>query len=146
MNKIREIIRMDELGFAQRQITWALNVSRPVIAQYLQDFKNTGLHYSDIKDVSEDKLAAIFFKKKEKSERYQVLSDQFTLIKELKRTGVTLYLLWEEYRREHPDGYSYSQFCYHFQIWRNLSPLTMHIEDKAGDKMFVDFTGKHMVL
>ena len=145
MNKIREIIRLDELSFAQRKISRALNVSRPVVAQYLQDFKATGLNYSDIKDMGDDKLADIFFKKKTKSKRYQALSEQFSYIaQELKRTGVTLYLLWEEYRREHPDGYSYSQFCYHFQIWRNHSPLTMHIEHKAGDKMFVDFTGQHM--
>ena len=145
MNKIREIIRMNELGFAQRKISRALNVSRPVVAQYLQDFKATGLNYSDIQDMGDDKLADIFFKKKTKSKRYKALSEQFTYIaKELKRTDVTLYLLWEEYRHEHPDGYSYSQFCYHFQIWRNHSLLTMHIEHKAGDKMFVDFTGQHM--
>ena len=145
MNKVREIIRLDELGFAQRQIARALNVSRPVVAQYLRDFKTTGLSYGDIKDMGDDKFADIFIKKTGKSKRQQALSEQFTyMAKELKRIGVTLYLLWEEYRRENPDGYSYSQFCYHFQVWRNLSPLTMHIEHKAGDKMFVDFTGKHM--
>jgi transposase len=58
------------------------------------------------------------------------------------RPGVTLQHLWQEYRDEHLDGYSYSQFCYHFQLWRSASELTMHIEHKAGDKMFIDFAGK----
>ncbi|RLE11094.1 IS21 family transposase, partial [Candidatus Aerophobetes bacterium] len=44
----------------------------------------------------------------------------------------------------YPEGYSYSQFCYHFQVWRSLFPLTMHIEHKAGEKMFVDYTGKKL--
>ncbi|MEE8423299.1 MAG: IS21 family transposase [Thermodesulfobacteriota bacterium] len=60
---------------------------------------------------------------------------------ELKKTGVTLMILWNEYQKENPDGYSYSQFCYHFQVWRNASKVTMHIEHKVGDKMFVDYAG-----
>ncbi|MCI0549921.1 MAG: IS21 family transposase, partial [Anaerolineae bacterium] len=51
---------------------------------------------------------------------------------------------WQEYRAEHPEGYSYSQFCYHFQVWRGTSQLTMHMTHKAGDKMFADFTGKKL--
>jgi transposase len=32
--------------------------------------------------------------------------------KELKRKGVTLQLLWYEYKQQHPDdGYQYTQFC-----------------------------------
>ena len=52
--------------------------------------------------------------------------------------------LWEEHKAEYGDVYSYSRFCYHFQVWRNSSELTMHIEHKSGDKTFVDFTGKKL--
>jgi len=55
-------------------------------------------------------------------------------------------ILWNEYQREHPGGYSYSQFCYHFQVWRNASKITMHIEHKAGDKMFVDYAGDRLTI
>jgi len=55
-------------------------------------------------------------------------------------------ILWNEYQKKYPDGYSYSQFCYHFQIWRNASKVTMHIEHKAGDKMFVDYGGDRLVI
>ncbi|MBC8318819.1 MAG: IS21 family transposase [Desulfobulbaceae bacterium] len=145
MNKIREIIRLKEHGLTQRQIARALHVSRPVVAQYLTDLKGSGLTYSSIQSMSDDDLLAVFAKKKGKSKRHRTLDEQFEyMARELKKKGVTLYLLWEEYRRQHPDGYGYSQFCYHFQVWRNLSSLTMHIEHKAGDKMFVDFTGKKM--
>ena len=55
-------------------------------------------------------------------------------------------ILWKEYQKQHPDGYSYSQFCYHFQVWRNASKVTMHIEHKVGDKMFVDYAGDKLVI
>ena len=48
--------------------------------------------------------------------------------------GVTRHLLWDEYRRKDPDGYGYSQFCYHFQMWENSQEISMHMEHKAGDK------------
>ena len=49
VNKIREIIRLDEVcGLSRRQISRAMNVSRPVVSQYLTDFKGTGLSYDDV--------------------------------------------------------------------------------------------------
>jgi len=74
--------------------------------------------------------------------KYEKLIEKFPgYIQELKKTGVTLMILYTEYQKEYPDGYSYSQFCYHFQVWRNASKLTMHIDHKTGDKMFVDYAG-----
>jgi len=98
--------------------------------------------------MSDDKLMRILQKKKkEKSEKYRILSEKFNYFaKELKKPGVTLELLWQEHRAQYPQGYSYSQFCCHFQVWRNSSPLTMHIDHKAGEKMFVDYTGKKLTI
>ena len=68
-------------------------------------------------------------------------------VKELKRTGVTLDLLWEEYKQAKPEGYNRTQFCHHFQVWRESEPeLTMHLDHKAGEKMFVDYPGKKFMV
>jgi len=149
MEKLKEIIRLgSELRLSNRVIARALKVSRPVVAQYLSDFKAAGLSYSEIRGLSHDDLLELINRNKWiGNQRYEVLLEGFKdYLKELKRPGVTLQVLWEEYKRAYPDGYSYSQFCYHFQIWRNGSALTMHIEHKAGDKMFVDFTGKKLTV
>ena len=64
------------------------------------------------------------------------------LICELKRPGVNLMVLWEEYRAVHPDGYSYSRFCDLIREFEaRLSPV-MRQEHRAGDKVFVDYSGK----
>ncbi len=147
MKKIREIIRMhEEARMSNRQIAGALNISRPVVAQYISDIKSAGLTYQQIIAMPDDALLEIISgNKKNKKQKYERLSLQFDYYsKELKRTGVTLALLWEEYNRADPDGYSYSQFCYHYQVWKEASEISMRMEHKAGDRMYVDFTGKKL--
>jgi transposase len=64
------------------------------------------------------------------------------LMRELKRPGVTLQILWEEYRHVYPDGYRYSRFCeLHRAFEKHVSPV-MRQHHVAGDKVFVDYSGK----
>ena len=68
-----------------------------------------------------------------------------TMAKELSKVGVTRDILWNEYLKEHPDGFGYSQFCHHFSIWLKVDPeVASQIEHVPGDRMYVDFTGKKL--
>ena len=74
--------------------------------------------------------------------RYHAEPDWAALVRELKRPGVNLMVLWEEYRAVHPEGYAYSRFCQLFREFeRRLSP-TMRQQHAAGHKAFVDYSGK----
>ena len=149
MNKIREIIRLHAKGgLSNRQIARVLNISRPVVSQYLTDYRASGLDYDKIATMDDDELMGIFEStKRAVSEKYRKLSERFGyFVKELKRTGVTLDLLWQEYKKEEPSGYNRTQFCHYFKVWRDSSEVTMHIEHKAGEKMFVDYPGKKLMV
>jgi transposase len=152
MKKIREVIRLGtNTDLSLRQISRALRLSRPVVTKYLTVFKSTGLTYDEIKNLNDDEVYELFFcnpgKEVNNNDRYALLSSKFEYFtNELKRKHVTLQKLWEEYIEENPTGYSRSQFFEHFARWRKSCELTMHIEHKAGDKMFVDFTGKKLYL
>lgn len=152
MKKIKEVIRLGDNGqFSLRQIASAVHLSRPVVTKYLTVFKSTGLTYDEIKEFNDTEIEELIFTKhgesRDNNSRYAVLSDKFEyFLIELKRPHVTLQKLWEEYIEEQPDGYSRSQFFEHFYRWRKSSELTMHIEHKSGDRMFVDFTGKKLYL
>ena len=61
---------------------------------------------------------------------------------ELKRVGVTLHLLWEEYREANPKGYAYSQFCVIYGRWAQKLKPSMRQVHRAGEKTFIDFSGK----
>lgn len=129
--------------FSERKIARALNISRPVVHQWLIDFKTAGVKYDDIKNLDDHTLLDLLQNQKQKdNERYSRLAQKFDyFVQELKKRGVTLNTLWEEYIAANPDGYSYSRFSFHFKVWKDQSEISMHIEHKAGDKMFVDFAG-----
>lgn len=65
---------------------------------------------------------------------------------ELTQCGVSRYLLWLEYKQQHPEGYQYVQFCHHYRQWKLASQVSLRIEHKAGDKLFVDYAGDPLYL
>lgn len=148
MKKIREIVRLHEkCGLSLRKTAQALNLSRPVTNDYYVRCQRSGLTYEIIKDMPDDELLMVLQAETAEvfDKRYQRLAGSFEYFaRELKRVGVTRHLLWEEYRRDEPEGYGYSQFCWHFQTWEKSHELSMHMEHKAGDKLFVDFAGKKL--
>lgn len=92
-----------------------------------------------------DLLRLIEPPKIEKSSKYRQLAQYFPyFFLELKRIGMTLQHLWEEYKQKHPDGLRYSQFCYHFQRWRESCEVRIHLKHKASDEMFVDYAGQKL--
>ena len=147
MKKIREVIRLKSTtDLNDRQVAGALNISRPVVAKYWRQFTDSGLAFDKIQEMPDSALIGAIEKPRTKADgRYQVLREHFpSFVLELRRPGVTLQLLWEEYKQDHTDGFQYSQFCYHFQRWREASDVRMHIPHKAGDKTFVDYAGKKL--
>jgi biotin operon repressor len=147
MKKIRDVIRLkSNSALSDRQIARALNISRPVVGKYWQGFLDSGLEFEQVEEMTDSDLLRLIEKPKiEKSTKYRQLAQYFPyFVVELKRTGVTLQHLWEEYKQKHPEGLQYSQFCYHFQRWRESCEVRMHLEHKAGDKMFVDYAGQKL--
>ena len=146
MKKFREIIRLVETSeLSQRQIAGTLKVSRPVVADTIRKIKSSGITYDEIMSFSDTVLQELLSGEKITKNKVIKLQESFPYIaKELKKKGVTRQLLWEEYLEKYPEGLRYTQFCYHFQQWQKEVNVSMHIEHKAGDKMFVDYTGHKM--
>jgi transposase len=155
MERIRDIIRYTvTTDLSERAIARALRVSRTAVSKYATLFGSSGLNWQQVEQMSDSDLLVTLENAGDVREaegredsRYGRLSEKFPhFVAELKRTGVTLHRLWEEYLAEHPDGYRYSRFCYHFQMWRESGDVRMHIEHKAGEKVFVDYAGKRLAL
>ena len=144
MNKIRKIIRLHtQAGLSQRTISNAVGISRPVVAYYLGLFRVSGLDWNGVERLSDSELEQHLMPERPRVDaRYEDLAAVLpSMIQELGRVGVTRYLLWEEYRRDHPGGYSYPQFCFHLQAFKETSEISMHLEHTAGEKLFIDFAG-----
>lgn len=146
MKRVREALRLhQECNLSFRKIARVLSISRPVLADYLNKCQSMNITYETAQRMSDEELTSCFTRKKLEDPRLLYLNNKFShYAKELSRVGVTRQLLWEEYNADNPNGYSYSQFCHHYQQWANNQELYMRIEHKAGDKFYVDFTGKKM--
>ena len=150
VDKIKEVIRYGvTTELSERAIGRALKVSRTAVTKYLECFRGSGLTWEQAQELPDSELLSVLEGNRpaRTSARYERLAERFPMmVKELRRKGVTLQLLWEEYLREHPDGYQNSQFCYHFHRWRKSAEVSMHIDHKAGEKLFVDYAGDRLTI
>jgi transposase len=149
MSKIRQILRLHWQGRSKLMIANQTGVSRNTLKKYIKEFERSGLSYAEVNDLSDKDLEDLFVKPEEKSlnPKLQAMFSLFPgMDKELKRKGVTRFLLWEDYRRKHPDGYGQSQFKKYFAQWKAQVNPSMHIEHKVGDKLYVDFAGDKLCI
>lgn len=145
MRNIKELLRLCyEKGLSTNQAARACNLPRTTAQRYIQRFTDSGLSWPLPQDIDEGTLNNLLFKLPPNAERGKPLPDWPQLRVELSRKGVTLKLLWEEYRGQHPNGYSYAQFLRHYKDWAGKLDVTMRQEHKVGEKMFIDFAGMTM--
>jgi transposase len=64
--------------------------------------------------------------------------------KQMKRRGMTIIMIWEQYRAIHPQGYAITHFYKYYRHFTKRAQPVMHIEHKADDKMYIDFTGEKL--
>jgi transposase len=147
MRQIREILRLKHEGrLSCRAIARACGVGVGTVSEYLRRAQRAGLAWPLPVELDEAALEARLFPPAEPG-REQVPPDPVRIHQELKRPGVTLHLLWEEYREVHADGYGYSQFCEIYRRWAGKLKPSMRQHHRAGEKTFIDFSGKrpHLV-
>jgi transposase len=84
----------------------------------------------------------LLFGARDGSAQGRPLLDWATVHKEMRRKGVTLMLLWLEYKEANPDGYAYTQFTRLYKAWKRSLDVVMRQDHKAGERLFVDFPGE----
>ena len=147
MNKVRQIIRLYSEGKNKSEISKLASVSRNTVKRYLKIFNGKQLTQQLVEAMNNHQLATIFFVEEhsrptEKVKQLQALLPWIE--KELKRRSMTNTLVWKQYIEKHPDGLRFTQFSNYINRWLSKSRPSMHIEHKAGDKLFIDFTGQKL--
>lgn len=146
MSRVKQIIRLRKNGTSLRSIAHAVGASRNTVKKYLRLIEIKGYSNDELLNEEDERLEALLADPDQASStRFQSLQRMFPYIeKELKRTGVTRWILWGEYKEKHTDGYSYSQFCEHLQRWMETRSATMHFDHDPGDQMYIDYAGKKL--
>jgi predicted transcriptional regulator len=144
MVNIRQILRLSGENYSRSEISILLGVSRKTISKYMSIAQSSGMGYSDISELSDKEISDIFLKKEEPDkDRLAIIQQRMPEFeKDLSIRGVTKFLLWEEYKSTYPGGYNYTQFCHYLNIYLKKNEAVMHFDHKAGDKVFIDFTGQ----
>src|SRR5271169_6864449 len=133
MRQLRHLLRLHHDGVSAREIGRRMGVARSTIQDNLKRAAAAGLAWPLADDLTDDLLEHRLFE-----------PDWAALARELKRPGVTMMILWEEYREVHPDSYGYSRFCDLLRGFeRRLTPV-MRQHHVAGEKAFVDYSGKRI--
>ena len=142
MRRIKECFRLFyESGLNKAQIARTLSIGRSTVWDYLKKFEESGLSWEEASNWSEEEFDRKLFTRPGPPES-RVLPDFKYIHKELRRPGVTLQLLWEEYKKENSDGYGYSQFCLLYREWCKKLKIYMRQHHVGGEKVFVDYSGK----
>ena len=145
MRKLKEVLRLRfELGLGQRQIARSCSIGQATVSGYLNRAQGAGVGWP-LPDGWDDKqLEEALFGRPLRCvyEHRKPLPDWAHIYEELQRhSHLTLQLVWEEYRQEHPDGYGYSRFSELYQRWRRQVDVVLRQEHRAGEKLFVDYAG-----
>jgi transposase len=144
MRSIRELYRLKfEAGLSHQQIARALQISKGVVAKYVRLAEVADLGPAVLLALPEDALLARLRPMRPSPVRH-VPPDYATIHQELKRKGVTLMLLWEEYVAAHPGAstYRYSQFAQRYRDFAARLRRSMRQVHRAGEKLFVDYAGQ----
>jgi transposase len=146
MRQLRQMLRLAHEGVSAREIGRRLGVARSTVQDYLKRTAAAGLIWPLPEEVGDDALEQRLFARPgfKTGQRRRVEPDWAELAREMKRPGVNLMILWEEYRDANPEGYGYSRFCDLFRGFEQRLTPVMRQHHVAGDKVFVDYSGKRI--
>jgi transposase len=145
MNRLRTIVRLYEEQAGIKAIAGLARTSRNSVKKYIHKWNALGMSYEDFQRKSDAELYSLFCVQAESTipnprmDRLESLMPE--ICKSLSKKGMTSLGQWVKYKEEHPDGYGLSQFRLAIQRYRKISNPSMRMEHKAGDKMFIDYTG-----
>ena len=144
MRKIKEVLRLKwAQGLSNRRIAASSGIGRPTVSEYLRRAEEAGLSWPLPADLDDARLERLLFPPPpDLPAQVRGIPDWRHIHQELRHKGVTLFLLWQEYRQNHPDGYQYSWFCEHYRAWQGKLDVVMRQDHRAGEKLFVDYAGQ----
>lgn len=150
MRRIREVLRLKyELGLGHRAITASCALSKGSVSDYLKRARDAGLAWEEARGMSDAEVEERLFRLVGRNEPSVRAPIDFAWVhQEMHRTGVTLQLLWLEYREAVTKrggaerAYQYSQFCDLYASFRTKLEPSMRQVHRAGEKGFADYSGK----
>ncbi len=148
MRQLRHMLRLARDGASVRDIAERLGIARSTVQENLKRAEQAGLSWPLPGELTDEALEGRLFARAgvKQGQRRRPEPHWADAVVELRKPGVTLQILWEEYRAVHPNGYGYSRYCELFRSFEGRLSPTMRQDHVAGDKVFVDYSGKKLAI
>ena len=145
MSKLRQILKMYSQSYSKQYISDTTGVARNTVKSHLRTLVSTGRNIQDILALTDTELEAVF-KGKPAIRNEETVVELYAFfsngVKKLARRGTVVLDLWEEYAKTNPEGLKRTTFYRHYNLYKRRIRPSSVIEHKAGDKMYIDFTGE----
>lgn len=145
MTNYREVLRLAEMGFSQKQIAESVGVTRQTVSTIIRRAEDLGLRFGNVSELSDRELSQKLMPRNTAARLAFKMPDYEMVHRELQKPGVTLMLMWQEYVLKcNTSGelpYQETQFRKYYHDWAAETKATMHINRKPGELMEVDWAG-----
>jgi len=144
MSKIKQLMLLRQQGVSNRKIALELGLNKETVNTYVHKIKVHEFSINELLQLDDPILESKFVAgcAAYKDQRFEDFKSQLPYFeKELSRKHVTKKLIWEEYLSTYPNGYRYTQFCFHLGQMLVARKPTAILEHNAGEKLYVDFAG-----
>jgi transposase-like protein len=147
MRRIRETLRLHlQAGLSYSEIARALKISKSAAGKYVSLARAAGVDWEAAQSLTDEQLEARLYRAALPRSSHQLAPDFALVHQELKRPGVTLQLLWEEYARSNALAYKYTSFSVKYRQFAQSLKRSMRQVHIAGEKLFVDYAGQTVPL
>ena len=151
MRRIRETLRLHlQADLSYNEIGRALKISKSAAGKYVSLARAAGIDWAVAQTLTDEELESRLYRPALPRSSHQLAPDFAIVHQELKRAGVTLQLLWEEYVRSlagaGQQAYKYTSFCVKYRAWALGLKRSMRQTHIAGEKLFVDYAGQTVPL
>jgi transposase len=147
MHRIRQTLRLQlEAGLSYAEIARAVGIGKGTVGKILLLARAAGVDWALAQTLTDEELEARLYRPAVPRASRQLEPDYAWIHQELKRPGVTLQLLWEEYQRGNELAYKYTSFCVKYRAWAAALKRSMRQVHLAGERLFVDYAGQTVPL
>ncbi len=145
MRQIRQALRLHlEAGLSYAQIARAVGIGKATVGKFMLLARAAGVDWALAQTLTDEQLEGRLYRPAVPRASHQLEPDYAWIHQELKRPGVTLQLLWEEYQRGSEQAYKYTSFCVKYRAWAASLKRSMRQTHVAGERLFVDYAGQTM--
>jgi transposase len=147
MRRIRDVLRLHlQAGLSYNEVGRALKISKSVAGKYVSLARAACVDWPLAETLTDEELESRLYRPAMLRSSHQLAPDFALVHQELKRAGVTLQLLWEEYARGNAQAYKYTSFCVKYRKFAQSLKRSMRQVHIGGEKLFVDYAGQTVPL